>query len=112
MYISLLGVARGARWDAAADPQTERAIGNDINPFSNSCFAHFSGLNLDVSYPVWLATVIVAAREVWWTPRVLMFVLHWSAAPRDPLLLFNASVSGVSVGPVPVETWRSVNKQR
>lgn len=32
MSISLLGVARGARWNAAAgaDPHTKRSIGNDI----------------------------------------------------------------------------------
>lgn len=38
----------------------------------------------------------------------MVLVLCWSAAPRDPLLLSNASVSGVSVGSIPAETWRSV----
>lgn len=37
-----------------------------------------------------------------------MFALQWSAPPLDPLLLSDASVSRVSVGPVPIETWRSV----
>lgn len=38
----------------------------------------------------------------------MVFIRQWSAASQDPLFLFDASASGVIVGPDPVETWRSV----
>lgn len=38
----------------------------------------------------------------------MVLVLGWSTAPRNPLLLSIASVSGVSMESVPAETWRSV----